>query len=236
MGGHEGQRGFVFDVELSISGIVEAERELGPVCASFLRGQRKTTSEPADVEGGMVQFEGPLAGMMVSLYKAEGSTAFEEKLYKILLEESVGDGKTRVLGSVVVNMADHLNVEETSAPTLQLMMAAKNGVESAGVQVDIKWGFVKEGSPADDDVASTLSAEDELEEGADHDSGEDDDDGFYSRLNHDGFVPMAFAVFLQDEGEDTVNVSVGCARPLVLPSCGDFDLHSRCNRLLAIGP
>lgn len=101
-------------------------------------------------------------------------------------------------------MADYLNVEETSAPTLQLQMDGRHGIDAAGVQIEMSWSFVKEGSPDDDDVASNLSGLEELLDGIvgqDHEDQDDDDDD-------DGLVLMSFEIFMQEEGQDTIEVQV----------------------------
>ena len=105
-------------------------------------------------------------------------------------------------------MADYLNVEETSAPTLQLQMDGRHGIDAAGVQIEMSWTFVKEGSPEDDDVASNLSGLEELLDGVaeqGHGDQQDDDDD-------DGLVLMSFEIFMQEEGQDTIEVQVWSLR------------------------
>ncbi len=102
-------------------------------------------------------------------------------------------------------MADYLNVESTSTDEpLQLMLetSRKAGVESAAVMVDLSWGFVKEGSPTDEDVMSTQSAESEINDDDTLDvSSVHETVGSYGEAD-DSPRDMRFAVFLQEEGEE----------------------------------
>ena len=107
-------------------------------------------------------------------------------------------------------MADYLDVASMSTDEpLQLMLTTTrlSGVESAAVMVDLSWRFSKEGSPTDEDVMSTQSAESEV----------DDDDtldvssvaetvGSYGEAD-DSPRDMRFAVFLQEEGEEDLVVN-----------------------------
>ena len=117
-------------------------------------------------------------------------------------------GKAQTVGVATVNMADHLNAATTSAD-LQLVMDTSNGVDTAALMVDLSWSFVKEGKPDDEDVASTMSAEDELDDdGSALEMDDDDDyeDGGGGAVD-DSPVEMRFAVFLQEEGEDELVIT-----------------------------
>ena len=161
-------------------------------------------------DDGNVDFEDSLEGMMVTLYKDKKATSFDEKVYKFKLQEAVG-GKANTIGVAEVNMADHLNVANTSTDEpLQLMLdlTRTSGVESAALMIELSWGFVKEGKPEDEDVMSTASAEDEID---DHDetldvSGADGAPGDYD-VADDSPRDMRFAVFLQEEGEEELVVN-----------------------------
>ena len=137
---HKGQRGFVYEVKAQVSGMVMSDRELGAVTVSFCRGRRRTESEEAEVEDGMVAFEEPLEGMMVTLYKGKKATAYDPKEYKFVLEE---DGK-RIGVTGPIDMAEYLTPAETKADTLELQLTTMNGVETAGLMIDLSWGFLKE--------------------------------------------------------------------------------------------
>jgi hypothetical protein len=146
---------------------------------------------------------------------------FESKEYKFKLREAGPDGLIRTVAVVAVDMAQYLTPQATSCPTLQLVMDV-DGVDTAALMVDLSWGFVKEGKPEDDDVMSSQSAEDEIEDTPeeidaslrmpdvldvldDDDDDDDDDDG--SVQDTTGFVQMSFSVFLQEEGEEDLAVS-----------------------------
>lgn len=149
-----------------------------------------------------------------SRYKDKKQTAFESKEYKFKLREATPDGMVRTIAVVTVDMAEYLSVEETSCPTLQLMMET-DGVDNAALMVDLSWGFAKEGKPDDDDVMSTQSAEEEIEDGPNEmDSSyrlpeEADDEETDERPEQDtsAFVQMRFSVFLQEEGEEEFDAS-----------------------------
>jgi hypothetical protein len=119
----------------------------------------------------------------------------------------VVDGQARVIGTMTLDMAGILSVEERSAPSQQFQMETRHGVSQAGVQVDMGWSFVKQGKPTDDDVASNLSAMDELEDDSHYQDDEDDDDD-EGEVDGSAFTTMTFSVFMQEEGEDTVTVAV----------------------------
>ena len=161
-------------------------------------------------DDGNVDFEDSLEGMMVTLYKDKKTPAFDEKVYKFKLQEAVG-GKGNTIGVAEVNMADYLNVANTSTDEpLQLMLdlTRTSGVESAALMIELSWGFIKEGKPSDEDVMSTQSAEDEID---DHDetldvSGVDASAGDYE-VADDSLRDMRFAVFLQEEGEEELVVN-----------------------------
>jgi hypothetical protein len=179
-------------------------------------GRRQTISEGAHADGdGRVEFVEPLDGMMVTLYKDKKKTSFESKEYKFKLREATPDGLVRTVAVATVDMAQYLNVEETSCPTLQLMMTA-DGVESAALMVDLSWSFVKDGKPDDDDVMSTQSAEEEIDDGPDEvdasyrlpeEPDDEEDDDARPEQDMSAFVQMRFAVFLQEEGEEEIEVS-----------------------------
>jgi hypothetical protein len=134
-------------------------------------------------------------------------------------------------------MAEYLTMSETKADTLQLVMDAADGVDVAAIQVDLSWSFLKEGSPNDEDVMSTLSADaedtgeggeghgnyvmptrtddDEDDEDADDDSEEDEEDDDEDEEDDDDvefdereFIVMRLSVFFQESGEEVVSVAV----------------------------
>ena len=153
--------------------------------------------------------------MMITLYKDKKKTSFESKEYKFKLREATPDGLVRTIAATTIDMAQYLNVEETSCPTLQLMMDA-DGVETAALMVDLSWSFVKDGKPDDDDVMSTQSAEEEIDDGPDEldasyrlpeDPDDEEDDDAPPAQDSSGFVQMRFSVFLQEEGEEEIDVS-----------------------------
>lgn len=241
MSKHKGQRGFVFEVSASCLAMAQADRQLGPLFVCFSRGRRQKISEGSQPDAdGRAEFLEPLEGMMITLYKDKKQTSFESKEYKFKLREVGPDGLIRTVAVVALDMAQHLSVQETSCPTLQLMMDA-DGVETAALMVDLSWSFVKDGKPDDDDVMSTQSAEEEIVDGADEldasyrlpEAGSDDEEGDDARLPQDTstFVQMRFAVFLQEEGEEEIDVS-GHPDWVSGPSChtpGNRDLTSyRC--------
>ena len=207
---HKGQRGFVFDLSAACIAAVRCDRPLGPLFVSLCRGRRKTTSEGVRVDDeGRADFATPLAGMMVTLWKDKKKPMFDAKDYKFKLHEA-SDGQVSTVGSVVVDLAQFLRVETTSSPTLQLVMETRGGVEEAALMVDLTWSLHKEGGPDDDDVISTQSAEEEVE-----DDGPEDLDSSYNLPDDDdesddeeaGGIPMRFAVFLQEDGEEELVVA-----------------------------
>ena len=132
-----------------------------------------------------------------------------ERWWCVWLSQAVG-GKAQTLGEVSVNMADHLNVASTSTDEpLQLMLETTriSGVETAAVMVELSWGFMKEGSPSDEDVMSTQSAESEIDDDDTMDvSGVSEAVGSYGEAD-DSPRDMRFAVFLQEEGEEELVVN-----------------------------
>lgn len=123
--------------------------------------------------------------------------------------QAVG-GRAQTLGDVSVNMADILDVASTSTDgPLQLVLepTRMSGVESAAVMVDLSWGFVKEGSPSDEDVMSTQSAESEINDDDTMDvSTVSESVGSYGEAD-DSPRDMRFAVFLQEDGEEELVVN-----------------------------
>lgn len=178
---------------------------------------------------------------MVTLYKDKKKTSFESKEYKFKLREATPDGLVRTIAATTIDMAQYLNVEETSCPTLQLMMDA-DGVETAALMVDLSWSFVKDGKPDDDDVMSTQSAEEEIDDGPDEldasyrlpeDPDDEEDDDAPPAQDSSGFVQMRFSVFLQEEGEEEIDVSshpdwVSNPSFSTLSSCILRSCHCRC--------
>ena len=169
---------------------------------------------------------------MVTLYRDKKQPAYAGKEYKFKLREANrADNTMRTVGVVTVDMATHLTAEATSCATLQLVMETDDdsGLETAAMMVELSWSFVKEGRPDDDDVMSTQSAEEEIEDigpedidasyrmpidGYDAPDGADDepndgdgDDDDEDDVDTSGYVPMKFSVFLQEEGEEDIIIT-----------------------------